>query len=355
MKMMFKFEITKKSKTSNARRGKLHTSHGVVNTPNFIPCGTQATVKAMTPQQLKEAGVEIILSNTYHLYLRPGAEMIRTAGGLHKFMGWDGPVLTDSGGFQVFSLSSIRKVSNEGVLFSSHVDGSKHLLTPENVVQAQLAFGSDIILPLDECPPYPCKKKEAEESVKRTFEWAKRSKKEWEKDPKDSTLFGIVQGATFKNLRERAAEEIMGLGLKGYAIGGLSVNEPNELMYEMLSIQIPLLPEEAPKHLLGVGYVENIRQAVDMGIDLFDCVMPSRLARHGAYITEEGKGVIRNAKFINEFTPIDALCDCYTCKNFTRAYIRHLFVVKEILGVVLLTIHNIRFMMRLMEKIRNGI
>ncbi len=351
---MFKFEILQKSKNSRARAGRIHTSHGVIETPNFIPCGTQATVKAMTPQALKDIGAQIVLANTYHLFLRPGVDLIRNAGGLHRFMGWDGPILTDSGGFQVFSLSKIRKITEEGVIFSSHIDGSKHKLTPENVVEAQLAFGSDIMMPLDECPPYPSDRTNVRKSIERTKRWAKRSL-EALKDNGISTLYGIVQGGTYADLRKESAEQIAEMGFKGFGIGGLSVDEPNELMYEMLDVQVPLLPEEAPKHLLGVGYPDDIRAAVAKGIDTFDCVEPSRLGRHGAFMTEEGKKIIRNAKFTKDLSPLEISCDCYACRNFSRAYIRHLFIVNEILGVILLTTHNIRFMMRLMERIRSEI
>lgn len=350
---MFKFEILARSKNTKARAGKLHTSHGVIDTPNFIPCGTQATVKAMTPQQLKDIGTQIILSNTYHLFVRPGIELIKEAGGLHKFMGWDGPILTDSGGFQVFSLADIRKVTEEGALFSSHIDGKKHMLTPENVVEAQLALGSDIMMPLDECPPYPCKKEKTKAAVERTTRWALRSRAV--ENNGQGTLFGIVQGGVFPDLREQSAREISKIGFPGYGIGGLSVDEPKEEMYRMLQVQLPLLPEETPKHLLGVGHAQDIRAAVEMGVDLFDCVEPSRLGRHGAFLTGEGKKVIRNAKFTRDFSPLEEGCDCYACRNFSRAYIRHLFIANEILGVMLMTGHNLRFMMKMMEGIRNEI
>ena len=358
--IMFKFEILSRSKKSKARKGKLYTPHGIVETPNFAPCGTQATVKAMTPKMLKEIGTQMILANTYHLFLRPGQELIKKAGGLHKFMAWDGPILTDSGGFQVFSLSGLRKISEDGVMFSSHIDGSKHFLSPETVVEAQLAFGSDIMMPLDECPPYPCEHSSAKKAVERTTRWAVRAKDAEHRARStehgtQGVLFGIVQGSTFKDLRKQSAEEISALGFPGYGIGGLSVREPNEVMYEMLEHQLQYLPEEAPKHLLGVGYVENIRAAVNMGVDLFDCVEPSRLGRHGAFLSSEGKGVIRNARYAKDLSPLVEGCDCYACANFTRAYIRHLFAANELLGVMLLTIHNLRFMARTMEEIRSEI
>lgn len=350
---MFKFEIINKSKKTRARIGKIHTSHGIIDTPNFIPVGTQGTVKALTPQNLKEIGAQIVLSNTYHLYLRPGHELIREAGGLHKFMNWDRPILTDSGGFQVFSLSKIREISDEGVTFYSHIDGSKHFLNPEKIVEIQHAFGSDIMMPLDECVAYPAEHGEAKKALERTTLWARRSLSVQKKE--NSTLFGIVQGSVFKDLRIQSAKEIVDLNFPGYGIGGLSVNEPQDLMYEMLDVQIPLLPEETPKHLLGVGYPENLRKCVDFGVDLFDCVAPTRLARHGGFFTKNGKEIIRNAKFEKDFSPLDETCDCYSCKNFSKSYLRHLFIAKEILSIILMSIHNVRFLIKMMEEMRNEI
>ncbi len=360
---MFKFEILKKAKTGRARRGKIYTSHGVVETPNFMPVGTQGTVKSLTPMQLEEIGTQILLSNTYHLYLRPGHEVVQAAGGLHKFMNWDKPILTDSGGYQIFSLSDIRKVTEEGVTFSSHIDGSKHLLTPEKVIEIEMALAPDIIMPLDECVEYPSDYETAKNALERTTRWAVRNKNRWleicsgdKPHPSLHTeLFGIVQGSTYKDLRIRSANEISGIGFNGFAVGGLSVNEPNELMYEMLDAQVPILPEAAPKHLLGVGFEDNIRQAVALGIDIFDCTVPTRIARHGTVLTTHGRIIIKNAKHVKDFTPLDDTCDCYACKNFTRAYIRHLFFAKEILGITLMTLHNLRFMMKLMESIRSEI
>ncbi len=350
---MFKFEILAKKKNSRARAGRIHTSHGVIETPNFMPVGTQGAAKGLTHDQLKECGSQILLSNTYHLYIRPGIEVIRQAGGLHKFISWDKPILTDSGGFQVFSLSDIRKVSEEGVEFTSHKDGSKHMFTPENVVEMQQAFGSDMFMPLDVCVEYPCSEKDAKEAVERTTRWAQRSLKV--RQLESSTLFGIVQGSTFPELRMQSAKEIRELGFPGYGIGGLSVNEPAKKMYEMLDVQMPLLPEDSPKHLLGVGFPENIREAVERGIDLFDCTIPTRVARHGTLLTSAGRVSIKNAQYEKDFSPIDASCDCYACRNYTKAYVRHLFMAKEILAITLMTIHNIRHFMKLMESIRHEI
>jgi queuine tRNA-ribosyltransferase len=351
------FEIINKSSKSKARTGKLTTAHGEIETPAFMPVGTQGTVKAVTPAQVKELGATIVLSNTYHLFLRPGLDVIKNAGGLHKMMDWDGPILTDSGGFQVFSLTSLRKITDNGVKFQSHIDGSEHLFTPESVVDAQLVFGSDIMMPLDECAPYPCTKKEATRALERTTAWAKRSRIHRDKraEIKGGELFGIVQGSMFKDLRKRSAEEISSIGFKGYGIGGLSVGEPKEIMLEMLASSTDNLEYEKPKHLMGVGYPWDIEEAVKHGVDLFDCVIPTRLARHGAFLTPEGRQIIKNAKFEKDLSPLDDTCDCYACKSFTRSYIRHLFMAKEILAMTLMTIHNLRYMMRTMQKIRQDI
>jgi queuine tRNA-ribosyltransferase len=355
--MPFKFEIIKKSKKSKARVGKLHTSHGIVNTPAFLPVGTQGTVKAVSPRELLEIGAEMILCNTYHLYLRPGHELIREAGGLHKFISWDKPILTDSGGFQIFSLGGLREISDDGVIFTSHVDGSKHNLTPEKIVEIQLAFGSDIMMPLDECVAYPCEHAKTLEAVRRTSDWAKRSRESRESrvESRESVLFGIVQGGMYKDLRERSAKEIVEMDFPGYAIGGLSVGEPRNLMYEMLEVSTGILPEDKPRHLMGVGYAGDILESIKYGVDLFDCVIPTRLARHGSFLNKEGRQGIRNAKYEKDFTPLEEGCDCYACKNFSRAYIRHLFWAKEILAMELMTIHNLRFLVRLLEGIREEI
>ena len=354
--MVYKYEIIKKSKKSKARVGKLYTDHGVVETPNFMPVGTQGAVKTMSPRDLNEIGAQIILSNTYHLFLRPGPDLIKEAGGLHKFMNWDKPILTDSGGFQVYSLAENRKISEEGVEFKSHIDGSKHFFTPQKVVEIQTAFGSDIMMPLDECVPYPCDRKQAEEAVRRTTKWAREAKSQIQ-NPKSKmpTLFGIVQGSTYPDLRKRSAEEISEIDFPGYGIGGLSVGEPQEEMFAMLDTLSSITPEDKPKHLMGVGFASDILGAINYGMDIFDCVIPTRLARHGSFLTLEGKTSIRNARFERDFTPIDPECDCYACKNFTRAYIRHLFWAREILSMQLLTLHNLRFFMRLLDKVRKDI
>jgi queuine tRNA-ribosyltransferase len=349
-------EIINKSVKSKARVGKLTTPHGTIDTPAFMPVGTQGAVKAVTPLQVKEIGAQIILSNTYHLYLRPGTEVIKKAGGLHKFIGWDGPILTDSGGYQVFSLSKLRKIDDEGVTFNSHIDGSEHRLTPEKVVEIESILGSDIMMPLDECVAYPSDKAEAEKAVKRTSKWAKKSKDAFDaRSDAPGELFGIVQGGMYKDLRKRSAEEIRSLDFPGYGIGGLSVGEPKDLMIEMLEVSTDNLEYEKPKHLMGVGFPEDIEEAVKHGIDLFDCVIPTRLARHGAFLVSGGKEIIKNAKFETDFSPLEEGCDCYACRNFTRAYIRHLFIANEILPLTLMTIHNLRFVMRLMEDLRRKI
>lgn len=356
------FEIIKVSKKSKARVGKIKTAHGDIDTPAFFPIATQGAVKALPNKDLHEIGAQILLCNTYHLHLRPGDQLIREAGGLHNFINWDKPILTDSGGFQVYSLSDRRKVTEDGVEFTSHVDGKKHFFTPQRVLEIQNNFGSDIIMPLDECVGYPCSKKEAEEAVRRTTMWAQKSKIQDSRSQtnqksqiQNSKLFGIIQGGTFVDLRKRSAEEIAEIGFSGFGIGGLSVGEPQDKMFGMLETITPILPEDTPKHLMGVGYPSDILGAVKFGVDLFDCVIPTRLARHGAYITYEGKQNIRVARFEKDFTPIDPECDCYTCKNHTKAYIRHLFWAREIAALQLLTIHNLRFYMRMMEKIRREI
>lgn len=351
---MFNFEVLKKSKKSKARVGRITTDRGIINTPVFMPVGTQATVKTMTPHSLKEIGAEIILSNTYHLLLRPGPELIKEAGGLHKFMNWDRPVLTDSGGFQIYSLAHMRKVTDKGVEFTSHIDGKKHFLTPESVLDIQAAYGSDISMVLDECVELPSDKKTVEKAVKRTTAWAKRSKIKNQKS-KQGTLFGIVQGGCYPDLRKRSAKEIAEIGFPGNAIGGLSVGESQQEMFDMLEVVNEVLPEDKPRYLMGVGFPDDIRGAVERGCDMFDCVLPTRLARHGTFLTDEGKISIRQKRFERDFTPLDLTCDCYACKNFSRAYIRHIFWAREILAMQLLTHHNLRYYMRMMGKIREGI
>lgn len=352
--MAISFELLKESNESKARLGKLHTPHGVIETPIFMPVGTRATVKAMTPEELKDLGAQIILSNTYHLYLRPGHKLIEEAGGLHKFMNWDKPILTDSGGFQVFSLGDLRKISEEGVEFRSHIDGSKHFISPEKSIEIQNSLGSDIMMAFDECAPYPSDWDYVKKSLERTTRWAKRCKDAHQK-PDSQALFGIVQGGMYKDLREQSAKEIMDLDFPGYAVGGLSVGEPGELMYEVLDYTVPLLPKNKPRYLMGVGTPDYLFEAVIRGIDMADCVLPTRIARNGTVLTSSGKLVVRNAKYARDFNQLDSECDCYTCKNYSRAYIRHLFNVDEILGSRLTTIHNIHFLLKLMENIRQAI
>ena len=349
-----KYELIKTCKQTGARLGRLHTPHGVIETPIFMPVGTQATVKAMTPEELKEIGSQIILSNTYHLYMRPGHDLIERAGGLHKFMNWDKPILTDSGGFQVFSLGPLRKIKEEGVEFRSHLDGSKHLLSPEKATEIQNALGSDIIMAFDECAPYPADRQYVKNSLERTTRWLERCKAA-HKYPEKQALFGIVQGGMYKELREQSAKEITAIDLPGYAIGGLSVGEPKDMMYEVLDYTVPLLPEDKPRYLMGVGSPDDLLEGVLRGIDMFDCVLPTRIARNGTAMTSQGKVVVRNASYAEDFTSLDPECDCYTCKNYTKAYLRHLIKCNEILGARLLTIHNLHFLLKMMENVREAI
>ena len=326
----------------------------------FMPVGTQATVKTLSSKDLMDSGSQTILANTYHLYLRPGKDIIEGAGGLHKFMNWNGPILTDSGGFQVFSLATLMKVRDEGVEFQSHIDGSKHFLSPEDVVDLQLSFGSDIIMPLDECVPYPCAEDRAGEAVEITTDWARRSKARFNanraKSPsKKPLLFGIIQGSIYRNLREKSVEEITALNLDGYAIGGVSVGEKEKLIREIGTYTANLLPEEKPRYLMGVGVVADILEAVSSGVDMFDCVVPTRNARSGTAFTDKGKLNLRNSTFKDQFVSIDKGCSCYTCRNHTRAYIRHLFNTDEILGLRLVSLHNIHFYAKLMSTVRKAI
>lgn len=349
-----RYELIKTCKQTGARLGRLHTPHGVIETPIFMPVGTQATVKAMTPEELKDIGSQIILSNTYHLYMRPGHDLIERAGGLHKFMNWDKPILTDSGGFQVFSLGPLRKIKEEGVEFRSHLDGSKHFLSPEKATEIQNALGSDIIMAFDECAPHPADRQYVKNSLERTTRWLERCKAA-HKYPERQALFGIVQGGMYKDLREQSAREITAIDLPGYAIGGLSVGEPKEMMYEVLDYTVPLLPEDKPRYLMGVGSPDDLLEGVLRGIDMFDCVLPTRIARNGTAMTSQGKVVVRNASYAEDFTSLDPECDCYTCRNYTKAYLRHLIKCNEILGARLLTIHNLHFLLKLMENVREAI
>lgn len=344
-------ELLKLDPASRARRGRLHTPHGTVETPVFMPVGTQASVKTLSPEQVWDVGARLILSNNYHLYLRPGADIVEAAGGLHTFMNWKGAMLTDSGGFQVFSLSDLRKITEEGVEFRSHIDGSKHFLSPEKAVQVENQLGADIMMAFDECTPWPCEWEYAKNSLERTFRWAKRCLSAHQR-PHDQALFGIIQGSTFADLRKIAAEQICSLDFPGFAVGGLSVGEPKELMAEMLDVTVPLMPTDKPRYLMGVGSPEDLVEGVWRGIDMFDCVLPTRIARHGTVFVPTGKLTVKNAEFARDFTPIQEGCDCYTCKNYTRAYIRHLLKADEYFGLTLCSIHNLRFLVRLMEEIR---
>jgi queuine tRNA-ribosyltransferase len=352
------FKLLKHDKKTKARRGQLKTAHGIVETPFFMPVGTNGSVKTLTYDDIEEIGAQIELSNTYHLYLRPGLDIISAAGGLHKFISWDRPILTDSGGYQVFSLSKLRKLKDDGVKFQSHLDGSYHFLTPEDVVDIQDILGSDIMMPLDVCAPYPCGRREAEKSVESTTAWAKRSREHFLK--KDnikarSLLFGIIQGATFQDLRERSAREILEVGFDGYAIGGVSVGEPVDVMFETLTWLIPHLPVTQPRYFMGIGYPDQIVRAVGEGIDMFDTCIPTRFGRHGAAFTSIGKVVIRNANYAKDQGPIDPTCGCAVCKKYSRSYIRHLMNLKEITGLKLITYHNIYFYIHLMKRIRKAI
>lgn len=352
--MAIKYELIKECKQSGARLGKISTPHGEIETPIFMPVGTQATVKAMTPEELKEIKSQIILGNTYHLYLRPGHELIKKAGGLHSFMNWDKPILTDSGGFQVFSLGPLRKISEEGVEFRSHLDGSKHFISPEKAVEIQNALGSDIMMAFDECPPYPAEREYVKQSLERTTRWAKRCL-DAHKNPHSQGLFGIIQGGMYEDLRRQSAAELLELDLPGYAVGGLSVGEPKPLMYEVLEYTTPLMPKNKPRYLMGVGSPDALIEGSIRGIDMFDCVLPTRIGRNGTAMTSRGKVVIKNAVHTESFEPLDANCDCYTCKTYSRAYLRHLFKANEILGLRLLTYHNLYFLLKLMEQIRQAI
>ena len=351
--MAFGFELLKKDDKTKARLGKITTPHGIVQTPAFMPVGTQGTVKALRPDDLSALGAQIILGNTYHLYLRPGHELVQKMGGLHAFMNWSGPILTDSGGFQVFSLGALRKILPEGVMFRSHIDGSKHFLSPAKAIEIQEALGSDIMMCLDDCTPYPATHRQTLDSLLLTEKWADLCRKAKKNDPQ--ALFGIVQGGMFADLRRQSLEGLVEMEFDGYALGGVSVGEPKQQMYDITSEIAPLLPENKPRYLMGVGTPADIVYGVSCGIDLFDCVMPTRCARHGLLFTNKQKIVIKNARWREDDAPLDETCDCYTCKNFSRGYLRHLYVAGEILAMILNTIHNIRYYMRLMEDIREAV
>jgi queuine tRNA-ribosyltransferase len=355
------FKVLHKDKSTKARLGKLQTAHGEVNTPIFMPVGTQGTVKALSNDDVKGCGAEIILGNAYHLYLRPGLDVIKKAGGLHKFMGWDLPILTDSGGYQIFSLAKLRKLSDKGAEFSSHIDGAKHFITPEGAVDIQAALGSDIMMTLDECVHYPAAKDYVEQSLALTTRWAGRSKDRFSSkliahsSKERQLLFGIVQGGTYTDLRKRSAEELVAIGFDGYAIGGVSVGEPEDLIHEISGYTAGLLPDDKPKYLMGLGTPPDILEAISNGIDMFDCVVPTRNGRNGQAFTWNGELQLRNAEYKEDFRPIDAACGCYACKNHTRAYIRHLFNTEEILGLRLVSLHNIYFYVKLIQLSRQAI
>ena len=347
------YELIKKDSRTKARRGRVNTPHGPIETPVFMPVGTAGTVKAMKPEEVRDMGAQIILGNTYHLYLRPGHEVVKAAGGLHKFMNWERAILTDSGGFQVFSLGAMRKISEEGVEFRSHIDGSKHMLSPEKSMEIQNALGSDIMMAFDECAPYPADRNYVKNSLERTTRWLKRCK-EYHKNTEQQSLFGIMQGGMYKDLRKQSAEEIVELDLPGYAIGGLSVGEPKEIMYEVMDDCVDYLPADKPRYLMGVGSPDCLFEGVERGIDMFDCVLPTRIARHGMAMTSQGRVNIKNAKYERDFTPLDPNCDCYTCRNYSKAYLRHLFKSDEILSSMLMTTHNLHFLVNTMAGIRKG-
>lgn len=354
MEHPIKYHLIKKEKHTGARLGKLETPHGTFETPMFMPVGTQATVKAMSPEELKKIGSGVILSNTYHLWLRPGSDLIEEAGGLHKFMNWDQGILTDSGGFQVFSLADSREITEEGVHFRSHLDGSKLFLTPEKSVQIQNELGADIIMSFDECPPFDESYDYMKKSIERTTRWAERgleAHNNWDKQG----LFGIVQGGGYKDLRLQHARDLTSMDFSGYSIGGLSVGETHEEMYEVLDYLTPELPEDKTRYLMGVGTPAALIESVIRGVDIFDCVLPTRIARNGTAMTSQGRLVIKNAKFARDWSPLDPKCDCDTCKNYSRGYLRHLIKTDEILGMRLLSIHNLRFLIHLMEQVREAI
>ena len=366
MKEALTFELLKTDPRTRARRGRITTPHGTIETPVFMPVGTQATVKAMKPEDVAATGAEIILGNTYHLFLRPGADVVAEAGGLHKFMNWPHPILTDSGGFQVFSLGKFRKITEEGAKFKSYIDGSTHLMTPESSIDVQHALGSDIMMAFDECVAYPSERQYVARSLERTTRWLRRCDEHHRlleeqdamktgSDTMRQALFGIMQGGREKDLRRISAEQITEMDLPGYAIGGLSVGEPKDIMVEVLDECTDYLPKDKPRYLMGVGTVDYLFEGVERGVDMFDCVLPTRLARHGVAMTSHGNINIKNAKYIRDFTPLDPECDCYCCTHYTKAYLSHLFRQNEILCSMLLSEHNIRFLVHMMQEIRKAI
>lgn len=352
--MAITYELIKTCQQTGARLGKVHTPHGTFDTPMFMPVGTLATVKTMSPEELVQMNAQIILSNTYHLWLRPGEDIVKEAGGLHRFMNWDRPILTDSGGFQVFSLSKIRDIEEEGVHFRHHLSGEKLFFSPEKAMQIQNDLGPDIMMVLDECPPYPASYEYMEKSVNRTSRWAERSLKAHQRK-EDQALFGIIQGGEYNDLRKQSAQDLISLDFPGYAIGGLSVGEPKDVMNNVLEATTPLMPSNKPRYLMGVGSPDSLIDGAIRGIDMFDCVLPTRIARNGTCMTSNGRLVVRNAKYARDFGPIDENCSCYTCKNYSRAYIRHLINTNEIFGFRLTTYHNLYFLLELMKQVRTAI
>jgi queuine tRNA-ribosyltransferase len=352
--MNLDYKLKYKDENSRARVGSITTKHGTYKTPMFMPVGTQATVKHLSPEEVKAVGSGIILANTYHLWLRPGADIVEKAGGVHKFMNYDQAMLTDSGGFQVFSLSDLRNISEDGVTFKSHIDGSKLFMSPEISIQVQNQIGADIIMSFDECIPYPADYVYTKDSTDRTLRWAKRGQDAHQRKD-DQALFGIVQGGAFADLRKYCAQELVKMDFDGYAIGGTSVGEPKYIYKEMIDMAVDYLPEDKPRYLMGVGSPVSVLEAIERGIDIFDCVLPTRIARHGTAMTSKGRVVIRNAKYKESFEPLDSECDCYCCQNYSRAYLRHLFHANEPFGQRLVSIHNTRFIIRLVEEARVAI
>ena len=349
----FYLEIKHIDKQTGARYGILHTPHGDVEVPMFMPVGPLATVKTLSPEELISMGSGVILSNTYHLHIRPGEDIVAKAGGLHKFMNYPGPILTDSGGFQVFSLADNRKINEEGVMFKSHLSGDKMFFSPEVAIDIQEKLGADIIMSFDECIPYPVTHEYAKKSVERTLRWAKRGKDAHKRE--DQALFGIVQGSDYEDLRKYCAEELTKMDFPGYSIGGTSIGEPKESFSKMVEYSVKYLPFDKPRYLMGIGSIDFILEGIEKGVDMFDCVLPTRIARHGALMTHKGRINIRDAKYKEDFTPLDNECDCYTCRNYTKAYLRHLYVADETFGKRLLSIHNIRFLIKMMEDARKAI
>jgi queuine tRNA-ribosyltransferase len=353
---MFSFKLIAQSTESRARAGVIRTAHGVVETPVFMPVGTRGSVKSVSPEELLAAGARIILGNTYHLYLRPGCDVISRFTGLHQFMHWDGPILTDSGGFQVFSLAKLAKISEEGVTFQSHLDGSSHLLTPGKVIDIQNCLGADIIMCLDDCIQYPATREDSLAALEITTKWAQKCKQAWQESKNGrNALFGIVQGGMFRDLRERSAEELMNIDFPGYAVGGLSVGEPTTVMMEMADHTLPHLPETKPRYIMGVGTPENLIELVALGTDMFDCVLPTRNARNGQMFTQYGTVNISNAQYKDDMEPLESGCECYTCRHYSRAYLRHLYMARELLAYRLNTIHNIHYFICFMKQTREAI